>query len=129
VDALIDVAIVGGGITGLSAAYELQRRGCATVVLEAGDRAGGVIRTERFDGWVVDCGPDAILAQKPAGVTLCRSRHRRPARHDAATAHRLRPARRPPASIGRGIVPRFPLVPRARVLVALHAGREGADGR
>jgi oxygen-dependent protoporphyrinogen oxidase len=72
VDQLIDVAVVGGGITGLSAAYELQRRGCTTAVLEAGDRPGGVIRTERFDGWVVDCGPDAILAQKPAGVTLCR---------------------------------------------------------
>ena len=71
-DQLIDVAVVGGGITGLSAAYELQRRGCTTAVLEAGDRPGGVIRTERFDGWVVDCGPDAILAQKPAGVTLCR---------------------------------------------------------
>ena len=71
-DDVIDVAIVGGGITGLSAAYELQRRGCSALVLEAGDRAGGVIRTERFDGWVVDCGPDALLAQKPAGVGLCR---------------------------------------------------------
>ena len=68
----LDVAIVGGGITGLAAAYELQRRGCSVRVLEAGERAGGVIRTERFDGWVVDCGPDALLAQKPAGVGLCR---------------------------------------------------------
>ena len=70
--AVVDVAIVGGGIAGLSAAYELQRRGCAVRVLEAGERPGGVIRTERFDGWVVDCGPDAVLAQKPAGVALCR---------------------------------------------------------
>jgi oxygen-dependent protoporphyrinogen oxidase len=68
----MDVAIVGGGITGLSAAYELQRRGCSVRVLEAGERPGGVIRTERFDGWVVDCGPDSLLAQKPAGVGLCR---------------------------------------------------------
>jgi oxygen-dependent protoporphyrinogen oxidase len=67
-----DVAIVGGGIAGLSAAYELQRRGCSVRVLEAAPRPGGVIRTERFDGWVVDCGPDALLAQKPAGVALCR---------------------------------------------------------
>jgi protoporphyrinogen/coproporphyrinogen III oxidase len=72
VNEVIDVAIVGGGIAGLSAAYELQRRGCSTRVLEASDRPGGVIRTERFDGWVVDCGPDALLAQKPAGVGLCR---------------------------------------------------------
>jgi protoporphyrinogen/coproporphyrinogen III oxidase len=72
VDPVADVVIVGGGIAGLSAAYELQRRGCSAHVLEAGDRPGGVIRTERFDGWVVDCGPDALLAQKPAGVGLCR---------------------------------------------------------
>lgn len=69
---LVDVAIVGGGIAGLAAAFELQRRGCSVRLLEAGDRPGGVIRTERFDGWVVDCGPDALLAQKPAGVALCR---------------------------------------------------------
>jgi oxygen-dependent protoporphyrinogen oxidase len=72
VSEVIDVAIVGGGIAGLSAAYELQRRGCSYTLLEAGSRPGGVVRTERFDGWVVDCGPDAILAQKPAGVGLCR---------------------------------------------------------
>jgi oxygen-dependent protoporphyrinogen oxidase len=71
-DPVVDVAIVGGGIAGLSAAYELQRRGCSVRLLEAGERPGGVIRTERFDGWVVDCGPDALLAQKPAGVGLCR---------------------------------------------------------
>jgi oxygen-dependent protoporphyrinogen oxidase len=68
----LDVAIVGGGIAGLSAAYELQRRGCSVQVLEASHRPGGVIRTERFDGWVVDCGPDALLVQKPAAVALCR---------------------------------------------------------
>jgi oxygen-dependent protoporphyrinogen oxidase len=69
---VVDVAIVGGGIAGLSAAYELQRRGCSVQLLEAAERPGGVIRTERFDGWVVDCGPDSVLAQKPAGVGLCR---------------------------------------------------------
>jgi oxygen-dependent protoporphyrinogen oxidase len=72
VEQVIDVAIVGGGIAGLSAAYELQRRGCSVRVLEASARPGGVIRTERFDGWVIDCGPDSVLAQKPAGVGLCR---------------------------------------------------------
>jgi oxygen-dependent protoporphyrinogen oxidase len=69
---MIDVAIVGGGISGLSAAYELQRRGLAVRVLEASNRAGGVITTERFDGWVVDGGPDSLLVQKPAAVALCR---------------------------------------------------------
>jgi oxygen-dependent protoporphyrinogen oxidase len=71
-DQLLDVAIVGGGISGLSAAYELQRRGLSTRVFEAGPRAGGVITTERFDGWVIDGGPDSMLVQKPAAVALCR---------------------------------------------------------
>ena len=68
----VDVAIVGGGISGLAAAYELQRRGMRVRVLEAGSRVGGVITTERFDGWVVDGGPDSLLVQKPAAVALCR---------------------------------------------------------
>ena len=69
---MIDVAIVGGGISGLSAAFDLQRRGLSVRVLEADRRPGGVILTERFDGWVIDGGPDSILVQKPAGVSLCR---------------------------------------------------------
>src|SRR6188474_958881 len=69
---MLDVAVVGGGISGLAAAYELQRRGLSVRVLEAGPRAGGVITTERFDEWVIDGGPDSILIQKPAGVALCR---------------------------------------------------------
>jgi oxygen-dependent protoporphyrinogen oxidase len=68
----VDVAIVGAGISGLAAAYELQQRGVAVRVLEASDRPGGVIATERFDGWVVDAGPDSLLVQKPGGVALCR---------------------------------------------------------
>ena len=69
---LFDVLVVGGGISGLSAAYELQRRGVSVRVLEASERPGGVIRTERFDGWVIDGGPDSMLVQKPAAVGLCR---------------------------------------------------------
>jgi protoporphyrinogen/coproporphyrinogen III oxidase len=68
----VDVAVVGGGIAGLSAAYELERRGLTVRLFEASDRLGGVIRTERRDGWVIDAGPDALLVQKPAAVQLCR---------------------------------------------------------
>jgi oxygen-dependent protoporphyrinogen oxidase len=68
----VDVAVVGAGISGLAAAYELQRRGVRVRVLEASDRLGGVIRSDRFDGWVIDAGPDSLLVQKPAAVALCR---------------------------------------------------------
>jgi len=68
----VSVAIIGGGISGLTAAYELQQRGVSTHVFEAASRPGGVIRTDRFDGWVIDGGPDALLVQKPAAVALCR---------------------------------------------------------
>lgn len=69
---MIDVAIVGAGISGLSAAYELQTRGLTTCVLESRDRPGGVILTEQIAGFVVDAGPDSLLVQKPAALELCR---------------------------------------------------------
>jgi len=68
----VDVVVIGGGIAGLAAAYELQQRGRAVRVLEASGRPGGVIRTERTDGWVIDGGPDSLLVQKAAAVALCR---------------------------------------------------------
>ena len=68
----VDVVVVGAGIAGLAATYELQRRGVSVRLLEASDRLGGVIRTDRFDGWVIDGGPDSMLVQKPAAVGLCR---------------------------------------------------------
>jgi protoporphyrinogen/coproporphyrinogen III oxidase len=69
---LASVAVVGGGIAGLCAAYELGRRGVPFRLLEAGDRWGGVIRTERTGGFLLEGGPDSILAQKPDGLALCR---------------------------------------------------------
>src|SRR4051794_24187805 len=57
----VDVVVVGGGIAGLSAAYELSRRGISFVVLERAARAGGVIFSEEIDGFTIDGGPDALL--------------------------------------------------------------------
>lgn len=71
-DSVLDAVVVGGGIAGLAAAYELRRRGAAVQLLEAAPRPGGVIVTERVDGWVIDGGPDALLVHKPAAVDLCR---------------------------------------------------------
>jgi protoporphyrinogen/coproporphyrinogen III oxidase len=65
------VTIVGGGISGLSAAYELDRRGIPFSLLEASPRLGGLIRTDQVDDFVVEAGPDGVLAQKPAALRLC----------------------------------------------------------
>jgi len=66
------IAIIGGGISGLSAAWTLHQRGIPYRLLEAGPSLGGVIRTEEKDGFILEGGPDSILAQKPEGIALCR---------------------------------------------------------
>jgi oxygen-dependent protoporphyrinogen oxidase len=66
-----DALVVGGGITGLAAAYELTQRGASALVLEAADRPGGLILTEHVDGFTIEAGPDSMLAQKPAAIQLC----------------------------------------------------------
>ena len=48
-----DVIVIGAGITGLTAAYELARRGRRVAVLEAAPRAGGLIQTTRVDGFTM----------------------------------------------------------------------------
>ncbi len=67
-----DVAIIGGGITGLSAAWFLQQEQSPprTILLEAGERWGGKIQTERIDGYgdapfIVESGPDSFITTKP----------------------------------------------------------------
>ena len=65
------VAIVGGGITGLAAAFELASRAIPFTLFEASDHLGGLIRTERVDGFTIEAGPDSMLAQKPAALELC----------------------------------------------------------
>ena len=57
------VVVVGAGIAGLSAAYDLLRAGAEVTVLESERRAGGVIVTDRPEGrWIVEGGPDSFLA-------------------------------------------------------------------
>ncbi len=58
-------------MSGLAAAFELRARGVPFRLLEASDRPGGLIRTERVDGYTIDAGADSMLATKPAARTLC----------------------------------------------------------
>ncbi|MGH9463841.1 MAG: protoporphyrinogen oxidase [Vicinamibacteria bacterium] len=66
------VVVVGGGIAGLAAAHTLAKRSIPFLLLEKNARLGGTIWTERANGFLLDAGPDAFLAQKPEAVTLCR---------------------------------------------------------
>ena len=65
------VVIIGGGISGLSAAYELAARRVPFVLLEASDRTGGLVHTDHVDGFTIDAGADSMLAAKPAAIRLC----------------------------------------------------------
>lgn len=64
------VAIVGAGIAGLTAAHRLKRKGYRVVVYEASERVGGVIRTERRDGYLAELGPHSITAGSAAVAEL-----------------------------------------------------------
>lgn len=60
-----EVLVVGGGISGLVTAFELQQRGLRVEVLEAGSRAGGVIGTRQRDGALYELGPNSTLDTTP----------------------------------------------------------------
>ncbi|MDR0483107.1 MAG: protoporphyrinogen oxidase [Cellulomonadaceae bacterium] len=62
--------IVGGGLTGLSAAYEALQHGMDVTVLEASDRLGGKVWTERRDGLVMEHGSDSVVAYQPEALAL-----------------------------------------------------------
>ncbi|MCU1308043.1 MAG: protoporphyrinogen oxidase [Acidobacteriaceae bacterium] len=71
------VAIIGGGISGLSAAYYLEqgRRSGAAVeytLFEASPRLGGVLKTQRLHDCVIEAGPDSFLSAKPWATELAR---------------------------------------------------------
>lgn len=65
-------AIIGGGITGLAAAYELTLSGREAILIEEQPSLGGVIQTEVVEGCVLEGGPDSFLSAKTAGEELAR---------------------------------------------------------
>ena len=56
----VEALVVGAGISGLAAAYALQKAGIATRVVEAADRPGGVIQSLKRNGYLVECGPQSF---------------------------------------------------------------------
>src|SRR5688572_27095425 len=69
----MQIAVVGGGITGLAAALRLLRRApdAEVTLFEKAERLGGEIHTERADGFVIEAGADSFLTRKARGVGLC----------------------------------------------------------
>ena len=69
------VAIVGGGVAGLTAAYELARLARSgadihVVLFEASTRLGGIVETVREGGFVIEGGPDGWVTEKPWALEL-----------------------------------------------------------
>lgn len=67
------VVIIGGGISGLTAAYWLQKSGHDVTILEKGGRAGGSIRTEKHKGYLIEYGPNSTLDLYQEADDLCES--------------------------------------------------------
>lgn len=66
------VAIIGGGITGLTTAFRLRQQGITATVYEASERVGGVIRSFQQDGFLAEFGPNTILETSPLIGSLVR---------------------------------------------------------
>jgi oxygen-dependent protoporphyrinogen oxidase len=62
---MTDVGIIGGGITGLTAAYHLRKAGLSARVCERSPRAGGVIQSHREGPWLAEGGPNTMLETSP----------------------------------------------------------------
>src|SRR6204780_5198884 len=74
---MIRIAIIGGGISGLTAAFTLEERRRAGAVeytlYESSPHLGGVLRTQQIQGCVVEAGPDSFITEKPWAADLCRA--------------------------------------------------------
>lgn len=57
------VAILGAGITGLTVAYALRKKGINVTVYEKRDSVGGMIHTSRQDGWLLELGPNTLMVR------------------------------------------------------------------
>ncbi len=65
------IVVLGGGLAGLTAAFDLHRAGRDVEVHEASDRFGGKIASSPVGDRLVDAGADAFLARVPQGKALC----------------------------------------------------------
>lgn len=86
----VDVAVVGAGISGLTTAFYLARGGLRVAVLEAADRVGGAISTQREDGFLFELGPNTVTESRPEVRQLVRDAGLEGERLEAAPAGKKR---------------------------------------
>ncbi len=117
------VAIIGGGITGLTAGFYLERAGIPVTVYESGGRVGGAIRSLRQDGYLAEFGPNTILETSPKIARLIRDagiesrRLEPPPEADARYVVRYkRPIAMPGSPLGFFTTPLFTLAAKLAVL-------------
>jgi oxygen-dependent protoporphyrinogen oxidase len=88
------VVVIGGGISGLAAAHRLVEQNARSktkmevVLLEGSERVGGVIRTLRRDGFLLEGGPDSFISEKPEAVELAKRIGLEPRLIETKEAHR-----------------------------------------
>lgn len=138
----MSVLVVGGGISGLVAARGLALAGVPVMLMEAADRLGGKVASQRLDGFLLESGPDSFLATRPAAVELC---HELGLRDDLVTPSAprsvfvLRRGRLLPVPDGLGLMlpsrpgpflrsPLFGPLDKARMALDLVLPRQGGDG-
>jgi protoporphyrinogen/coproporphyrinogen III oxidase len=66
----VRISVVGGGISGLTAAYRLLRAGHDVTCIDPGSRPGGLVRSERIKGFLCETGPQALLDNAPDTQSL-----------------------------------------------------------
>lgn len=118
------VAVVGGGITGLTAAFRLQQKNVSVTVYEARDRVGGVIQSVQHDGYLAEFGPNTILETSPQIAALVddlgltkRRLYSDPSANNRYLVHSGRLVKMPGAPLGFIRTPLFSLAGKLRLLL------------
>ncbi len=128
------VAIIGGGITGLTAALKLKQQGIPATLFEAANRVGGVIQTVRDGEFLAECGPNTILETSPLIGELIAElglESRRIYSSDKAEnryiVRNMRPVKLPGSPLGFLATPLFSCQAKARLLAEPFIRRGNAD--
>jgi protoporphyrinogen/coproporphyrinogen III oxidase len=87
---MVSVAVIGAGVTGLTAAYCLKRLGAKVVVYEAGDCVGGVVQSVRQDGYLAELGPSSMSSPSAEVATILSELGLNPTQVQSSPAARTR---------------------------------------